>query len=327
MKALKTLMAALALAGMSFSAVAEPIQINIGHALGETSSYQVAGKHFADLMKQKVGDKVKVTLFPSSGLGGELKLVQGARTGVVDAMIVAQASLENTVKEYRVLSLPYLFTDYAEANRIMQGPVGNQLLDVLPKYNMVGLGWGAIYARSLASMKPVPDLAAMKGLKVRVIQSPGFVEAYRALGSQPTPTAYAELFLSLQNGVVDAAELSPDQTVADGFADVIKHYSVTAAHQLPSLFIMSKAKMDRLPEDVRKAVVDAGRESMKVAVKYQDQKLSEAFEVMKKRGVQVQYPNQAPFREAARGAWKEITKAAPGGEQFLVQIEAARAAK
>lgn len=327
MNVVKSLFAALALAGASFGASAEPIQINIGHALGDTSSYQVAGLHFAELMKQKVGDKVKVTLYPSGGLGGELKLVQGARTGVVDAMIIAQASLENTVREYRVLSLPYLFTDYEEANRIMQGPVGDRLLDVLPKYNMVGLGWGAVYARSLASMKPVPDLAAMKGLKVRVIQSPGFVEAYRALGSQPTPTAYAELFLSLQNGVVDAAELSPDQTVADGFAEVIKYYSVTAAHQLPSLFIISKAKFDRLPEDVRKAVEEAGRESMQVAVKFQDQKLAEAFDVLKQRGVQVQYPDQAPLREAARGAWDQIAKAAPGSEQFLVEIEAARAAK
>lgn len=327
MTIVKSLLAALALAGVSLGAAAQPIQINIGHALGDTSSYQAAGLHFAELMKQKVGDKVKVTLYPSGGLGGELKLVQGTRTGVVDAMIIAQASLENTVKEYRVLSLPYLFNDYEEANRIMQGPVGDRLLGVLPKYSMVGLGWGAVYARSLASMKPIPDLDAMKGLKVRVIQSPGFVEAYRALGAQPTPTAYAELFLSLQNGVVDAAELSPDQTVADGFAEVIKYYSATAVHQLPSLFIISKAKCDRLPEDVRAAVVEAGRESMKVAVQFQDKKLAEAFDVLKQRGVNVQYPDQAPFRAAARGAWPEIAKAAPGGEQFLAEIEAARAAK
>src|SRR5690606_21446595 len=123
--------------------------------------------------------KVKVTIFPNAALGGELKLVQGARTGVVDGLIVGQPSLENTVREYRVLSLPYLFDDYAQANRIMQGPVGDDLLDVLPKYNMVGLGWGAIYARSMASMKPVPDINAVKGMKVRVIQSPGYVEAYK----------------------------------------------------------------------------------------------------------------------------------------------------
>lgn len=78
---------------------------------------------------------------------------------------------------------------------------------------------------------------------------------------------------------------------------------------------------------MRKAVEEAGRESMQVAVKFQDQKLAEAFDVLKQRGVQVQYPDQAPLREAARGAWDQIAKAAPGGEQFLVEIEAARAAK
>ena len=324
MKKIAFLCAGLFASCVSVSAYANTIQINIGHVLGDTSSYQIAGKHFADLMEKKTDGKVKVSIFPNAALGGELKLVQGARTGVVDGLIVGQPSLENTVREYRVLSLPYLFDDYAQANRIMQGPVGDDLLDVLPKYNMVGLGWGAIYARSMASMQPVPDVNAVKGMKVRVIQSPGYVEAYKALGAQPTPTAYAELFMSLQNGVVDAAELSPDQTVGDGFADVIKHYSVTSVHQLPSLFIMSKAKFDNYPEDVQKAILEAGKESMKVAVEYQNKKLEEAFTVLEQKGVNVQRPDQAPFRELGRASWKEITSQAPGGEEFVARVEAAR---
>ena len=175
-------------------------------------------------------------------------------------------------------------------------------------------------------MKPVPNLEAVNGMKIRVIQSPGYVEAYKALGAQPTPTAYAELFMSLQNGVVDAAELSPDQTVGDGFADVIKHYSVTAVHQLPSLFIMSKAKFDGYPEDVQKAILEAGKESMKVAVEYQNKKLKEAFGVLKEKGVDVVYPDQAPFKEAGRASWKKIASESPGGEEFVAQVEAARAA-
>jgi len=312
------------LAWVGASAAAAPLQINIGHVLSERSTYQLASQHFAQTLRQKVGDQVEVRVFPASALGGELKLVQGARTGVVDAMIVATASLENTVQEYRFLSLPYLFDDYAEINRIMQGPIGDRLLAVLPKYNMVGLGWGAVYARSLASMKPIPDAAAMQGLKIRVIQSPGYVEAYRALGAQPTPAAYAELFLSLQNGVVDAAELSPDQTVSDGFADTIKYYSATAIHQLPSVLIMSKAKFDRLSPDVQQAVREAGRAAMQAAVAFQDQELARAFEVLKQKGVTVQTPDLAPFRQAAKAAWPTIVKAAPGGEQFVAEIEAAR---
>lgn len=326
MKTFKNLLAGSVLAAVSMAAQADdPIQINIGHALGETSSYQVAGLHFADLMDKKTNGRVKVTMYPSGSLGGELKLVQGVRTGVVDALIVGQPSLENTVKEYRVLSLPYLFDDYEQANRVMQGPVGDELLDVLSKYNMKGLGWGAIYARSLASMKPVDSLADMKGLKVRVIQSPGYVEAYKALGAQPTPTAYAELFLSLQNGVVDAAELSPDQTVGDGFVDAIKHYSVTAVHQLPSLFIISKNKFDKLPEDIQEAIETSGKEAMAVAVEYQNKKIAEAFDVLKQRGVAVHEPDQGPFREAARASWPRITSEAPGGEEFVARIESAKA--
>lgn len=309
---------------LSMGLQAKTIEINIGHALSENSSYQVAGHHFAKLMDEKTDGQVKVTMFPSGSLGGELKLVQGVRTGVVDALIVGQPSLENTVREYRVLSLPYLFDNYEQANTIMQGEVGDKLLDELDKYGMKGLGWGAIYARSMASMKPIKNLSDMQSLKVRVIQSPGYVEAYKALGAQPTPTAYAELFMSLQNGVVDAAELSPDQTVGDGFAEAIKHYSVTEVHQLPSLFIISKAKFESYPENVQEAIVEAGKDAMRVAVDYQNQKIVEAFNTMQEHGVQIERPDLTNFRAEARAAWDTITKSSPGGEEFVQQIEAAR---
>lgn len=308
----------------AFSLNAETIEINIGHALSENSSYQAASEHFAKLLDEKTQGKVKVSVFPSGSLGGELKLVQGARTGVVDALIVGQPSLENTVREYRVLSLPYLFDNYEQANSIMQGPVGDELLQELDKYGLVGLGWGAIYARSMASMKPINSIDDMQRLKVRVIQSPGYVEAYKSLGAQPTPTAYAELFLALQNGVVDAAELSPDQTVGDGFVEIIKDYSVTEVHQLPSLFIISKAKFDAYPADVQEAILEAGKDAMRIAVEYQDEKMIEAFKTMEEQGVNIARPDLTPFREQARGAWSVITKEAPGGEEFVRQIEEAR---
>src|SRR5699024_3727742 len=110
-------------------------------------------------------------------------------------------------------------------------------------------------------------------------------EAYESLGSQPTPTAYGELFLALQNGVVDAAELSPDQTVGDGFAEIIKNYSVTEVHQLPSLFIFSKVKFDGYPENVQEAIREAGKEAMQVALAYQDENMEKAFATMEEAGI------------------------------------------
>ncbi|MGO3891759.1 MAG: TRAP transporter substrate-binding protein [Paenalcaligenes sp.] len=324
MKKIVKFVAGVSLLAAALGVSAKPIEINIGHALSENSSYQVAAEHFAKLMNEKTNGEVTVKIFPSGTLGGELKLVQGLRTGVVDASIMGQPSLENTVREYRILSLPYLFNNYEEANTIMQGPVGDNLLQELDKYNMVGLGWGAIYARSMASMKPVNTVDDMGHLKVRVIQSPGYVEAYKSLGSQPTPTAYAELFLALQNGVVDAAELSPDQTVGDGFSETIKHYAVTEVHQLPSLFIMSKAKYAGYPEDVQQAIKESAQSAMEVALQYQDQKMADAFTTMEAKGITITRPDLTAFKEKARAGWPRIMQDSPGGEEFLRQIEEAR---
>jgi TRAP-type C4-dicarboxylate transport system substrate-binding protein len=157
-----------------------------------------------------------------------------------------------------------------------------------------------------------------------VIQSPGYVEAYRSLGSQPTPTAYGELFLALQNGVVDAAELSPDQTVGDGFSETIKYYTVSEVHQLPSLFIMSKAKYASYPENVQQAIKEASQSAMEVALQYQDQKMADAFTTMETKGITIVRPDLTPFKEKARAGWPRIMQDSPGGEDFLRQIEDAR---
>lgn len=320
MKKVLNLIVGLSCLSITTAVSAQEVEIKIGHALSEHSSYQVAAEHFAKTLQEKAKGKVSVKIFPSGTLGGELKLVQGLRTGVVDAAIIGQPSLENTVREYKVLSLPYLFDGYHEANEIMQGKVGSQLLTVLDKYGMKGIGWGAIYARSIAATKPINSIDDMHRLKVRVIQSPGYVAAYQALGAQSTPTAYGELFMALQNGVVDAAELSPDQTVGDGFVEIIKSFSVTEVHQLPSIFIFSKAKFQRYPKDIQDLIESAGKEAVKVAVNYQNEQMVRAIDVMKQKGVKVVTPDLTPFKEKARASWDSIVKTAPDGESIVREI-------
>ena len=324
MKVLTAAFAGLMMLSGATAASAQQIQINIGHVLSEASSYQAGAKRFGEILAERTGGRVKVNLFPAGSLGGEIRLIQGARTGTVDAMVVGQPSIENTVTEYKVLSLPYLFDDTKQAYRILQGDVGKGLLDVLSKYNMVGLGWGGVFERNFASMKPIESMDSMKGLKVRVIQSPGYVQAYEALGSQPTPTAYAELFLALQNGVVDACELGPDQTVSDGFADVIRYYSHTRVHFLPSALIMSKVKFNALPKDIQPIVIEAGREAMLYAAEFHEKAVVAGIDAMKERKITFSEPPLEPFRAAAQKSWDRVIGDVPDGKSILADIENAK---
>lgn len=306
---------------------AQTHQMNIGHVLSDKSSYQVGMKHFSDEMAKRTNGRVKVNIFPAGGLGGELRLVQGGVAGTVDAFIIGQPSLEATIPEFKILSLPYLFDSEAEALKTLRGSFGQKLMDLLPKHNMIGLGWAGVFTRGIPATRPVETANDLRGLKVRVMQSPGYISTFNSLGSQPTPIPFGELFMALQTRVVDATDLSPDLVISGQFLKAITHYAQPGIHQLPSIFIMSKVKYDSLPEDIRKIILEVGRESAAVAATEQSRLMAAGLEEMRTAGVKISTPNPATFREAALKSWPAITAGVPNVDAYLAELQAAKAAK
>lgn len=310
----------LSIAGAS----AQNIEISLGHAHTEQGSYhKIALKFQEELAKSGIN----VTIFPNATLGGELRMLQGVRTGSVDAIMVSQPSLENIIPEYRVLSLPYLFEDQDHLNAVLHGAPGRKLLDVLQNYGMVGFDWGSVYERNIAGSKAVKSIDDMAGLKIRVVQSPGFVKAYEALGAQPTAMAYSELFLALQNGVVDAAELATGQIISDGFAEVVSNYSYTRVNYIPTLMVMSANKFNSYPKAVQDKISAAAEVAMKYGYDYVLNEDAEAVKALEARGVQFWHPDLKPFIEKARSAWGDIlgdTADNPDVKAFLAEAEKLR---
>ncbi|MGE0845896.1 MAG: TRAP transporter substrate-binding protein [Flavobacteriaceae bacterium] len=312
---------------MPATAFAQSYELNIGHVLNEKSSYQAGMTYFADTMSARTNGAFKTNIFPAAGLGGELRLVQGAMTGTVDAFIIGQPSLESTIPQFKILSLPFLFESEEQAVKLLRGSFGQKFLDLLPEYNLVGLGWAGVFSRGLPANKAVASLDDMSGMKVRVMQSPGYVETFAALGSQPTPIAFGELFMSLQTGVVDATDLSPDLVISGQFMDAISHYSKMRIHQLPSIFIISKSKFDSFPEDIQKLVLEVGSEATMVAIEEQRRAMADGLEAMAKKGIAITEPDQSQFEQAAKKAWPSILKDVPQADEFLAALEAAKKAE
>lgn len=316
MKHLKKIGAVVAI-GLTASPLAAQTELSIGHVLGDTSSYQIASEKLAELVEERTNGEVIINVFSQGSLGGELRLIQGLRTGTVDLAFVATASLENTVPEVKVFSLPYLFSSKSQAYDRLASDPGQEMLDVFDDYNMIGLGWGAIYERSLPSMIPITSVEDMNGAKVRVIQAPGWVNTYEAMGAQATPLAYGELFLALQNRIVDAAELAPDQTVGDGFAEVITDYTLTRVHQLPSLMLASGTLQQRLTEEQLNVIREAAPEALAAGIEAHDEATDAALEKMSERGINIHEPDLEPFIEQARTAWPGLMEEIPGGETLV----------
>ncbi|MGF1659677.1 MAG: TRAP transporter substrate-binding protein [Rubrimonas sp.] len=323
---MKKLTAAL-IVGASLAATSAAAQttINLAHVLSEASAYQAIFARFKELAEERSGGAITVNIQCCGQAGNEGRLIQSVRTGVLDGAFVGGSSLETVVPDFRVLSLPYLFDDNAQANRILQGPTGDEMLGLLDEFGMTGLGWGAIFERNLATRQPVEAVEDLRNLKLRVLQTPGFVEAYNALGAQPTPMAYGEVFLAIQNGVVDGLEISPDAVVADRFVEAIGAYALTKVHQSTTVFVMGKARFEGLPAETQALVREAARDAIGHGLA-EHQRLNEAgLAKVREMGVTVTEPDLEPFMAAARASYPTILAGAPGGEALVAKIEAAKA--
>jgi TRAP-type C4-dicarboxylate transport system substrate-binding protein len=155
--------------------------------------------------------------------------------------VTSQAAVVNTIKEWQIFDVPYLFDSVDQANRALRSETGRKLLDLVDRQGMVGLSWLSILERDVVSAKkPVMKLADLDGFKIRVMQSPGFVKAYKTLGANPVPLPYGQLYLALQQGVVDGAESSPELMIQDKFAEVSKHFVLSHVNHMPVALLMSK---------------------------------------------------------------------------------------
>jgi tripartite ATP-independent transporter DctP family solute receptor len=316
--------AAAALVVAAGSAQAQEYTMTMAHVLSDQSPYQVTLNEFKSLIEERSGGSVAVEIQCCGQAGNETRAIQSMRTGILTGGFVGGSTLETVVPAYRVLSLPYLFENKEQAYEVLQSDMGREMLDLLDEYGMHGLGFGSIYERSVATKAParVESIEDMQGLKIRVLPTPGFVEAYKAMGTQPTPMSYGELFMAIQNNVVDALEISPDAIVADGFYETVNTYTMTKAHQSTTVMVLSKTWWDGLPADIQEMIQTAATDAIAVGIAAHDALADAGLVTAAEAGVEILEPDLAPFMESAKKSWDIILTDQPEATDFKNRFEA-----
>ncbi|EGP45854.1 TRAP transporter substrate-binding protein [Achromobacter insuavis] len=308
------------------SAPSHALNMDVGHTLTTDSPFHVGTQKFADILKEKSNGKITITVFPHSQLGGEITMIQGAVAGATDLFVTGQPALNNVVKEFLVFDAPFLFDNVQQANEILAGPVGDKFMDVLPKYGLVGLGWFSAIERNVFGDRAINAAGDLKGMKIRVIQSPGYVESYKTLGAQATPMAYSELYLALQQKVIDGGETTPDQFVSDKFIEVSRYFNMTHINIHPALLVMSKTRWDSLSPDEQKMVKAAADEAMAYARDYYKKVYDAGMKTMAEKGVTVVYPSDLDsLVQATRPVVQKLVGQAPNGQALYDAVIAAKA--
>lgn len=260
-----------------------------------------AVKFFGKLIEERTGGRLKLQVFHSSQLGQEADTLTQTRMGVIDMNRINMAPLNNLVPMTAVPGLPFVFRSVAHMRAVMDGAIGQSILDSLEPHGMVGLCYYDSGARSFYNGKrPIKTPADMAGLKIRVQQSDLFVSLVQALGANPTPMPFGEVFSALQTGVIDGAENNWPSYESTRHFEVSKFYSLTEHSMSPEVFVMAKRRWDALSAGDRDIVRAAAKESVPHMRKLWEAREESARKAVEARGAQINTVEKKPFIDAMK---------------------------
>jgi len=284
-----------------------------------------ATENLGKKLEAATGGRLSVQMYPSMQLGGEKETIEQTQIGAIQMSRVSVGTLGPVVDELNVLNIPFLFKSTAHAQKVMDGEIGAELLGKVSSNanaGLVGLCWMDAGARSFYNTKkPIQTLADMKGLKVRVIGNPMFVDMANALGANGVAMGYDQVFNALQTGVIDGAENNPPSYVFDNHYTAAKFYTLTEHLIVPEMLVFSKKVWNTLSKDDQALLMKFGREAQMeervLWTKYEQDAMAKA----RAAGVQVvEVADKKPFQDAVKPVWD---KYGPKYAEMIKRIQAA----
>jgi tripartite ATP-independent transporter DctP family solute receptor len=288
----------------------QPREIKLGYALAQNSHFGAAAQAWSDAVEKSPVNNFKFRHFPSSALGGEREMIEGLTLGTVEAVVVSNGVLSNFVPDAGVMDVPFLFRDTKHARAVLDGKFGEDLLAKFRARGLIALGWGEQGFRHLTNNKrPVAKPEDAKGLKIRVTENQVHIAAFRQLGIAPTPMAWPEVLVALQQGTIDGQENPVSVIVSAKLWQVQKHMTLTGHVYAPMALIVSPTLWASLNEAQKKAFTEGARVGGRASRQFVDDVEKKGVEEIKSHGVQVVGDvDKAAFRSALVPAYKQFAE-------------------
>jgi tripartite ATP-independent transporter DctP family solute receptor len=286
----------------------QTLKMNI--SISQNSHYGAAVDVFAREVEKRTDGRYKIQNFYSGALGAERESIEALQVGTLDLTMTSTGPIPNFVPEVAILDIPFLFKDYAQARATLDGPIGQERLLKFPSKGLVALAWGENGFRHMTNNKRqvvVPD--DLKGLKMRTMENPVHMQAYKAFGIIPTPMAFTEVFTALQQGTVDGQENPLSVITAARLDQVQKYLSLTGHVYSPAVFLMNKAQWEMLSDADKQSFLDAAREGVKANRARVDDDERRAVADLRARGMTVaENVDKAKFQAALGPAYADFAR-------------------
>ena len=236
------------------------VTLKIGHVEPEDRSTHKALLNFKKNVEERSKGRLKIEIYPNGSLGGDVQLTEAVATGSLDMALPSTSVLTTYSDEFGILDMPYLFKDAQSAFAAMDGDVGKTLADKVKAKGIDILGYTYNGPRSTTSkVKPIEKPEDLQGLKMRVMESPIFIDYYKTLGANPTPMSFTELYTGLQQGTVEAQENPPSLTFANKFYEVQKYSSIDEHVHNFLAFLINDNKFKSLSADDQKILTEEAK--------------------------------------------------------------------
>jgi tripartite ATP-independent transporter DctP family solute receptor len=307
------LLAALAAAGVALVAAVPAsaqtvLKMNI--SVAQNSHYGVAVDAFAKEVEQRTQGRYKVQNHYAGALGAERESVEAVQLGTLDLTLTSTGPIPNFVPEVAILDIPFLFRDYAHARAVLDGPIGQEMLAKFDAKGIKALAWAENGFRHMTNSKRAinaPD--DLKGLKMRTMENPIHIAAYKNFGIIPTPMAFTEVFTALQQGTVDGQENPLSVISSAKFEQVQKYMTLTGHVYSPAVILMGKAQFDKLSAADKQAFLDAAKEAVKANRARVDDDERKAVADLRSKGMQVvESVDKAKFQATLSPAYADFAK-------------------
>jgi tripartite ATP-independent transporter DctP family solute receptor len=285
----------------------------------------VAVENLGKKLDAATNGRYSVQMYPSMQLGGEKEAIEQAQIGAIAFARVSVGALGPVIDDLNVFNLPYVFRNTTHMQHVIDGPIGQELLDKVTNSGkgLVGLCWMDAGARNFYNTKkPIKTMADLKGMKVRVMGNPMFVEMANSMGGNGIAMGYDQVFSALQTGVVDGAENNPPSFVFDNHYQVAKYYTVDEHLIVPEMVVFSKKAWDAMSKDDQALLVKFAREAQQEERKLWEVYEQQAMDKAKAAGIQiiqVSDSDKKVFQDAVKPVWD---KYGPKFAELIKRIQA-----
>lgn len=266
--------------------------------------YNLGLERFAELVDQRTGGGVKIEIFPNAQLGDERANIEDLQMGTLDIAVTSTGPLGNFLEDYLILDLPYLFSGYDHAHAVLDGEIGQALMEELGTLNIVGGAfWENGFRQMTNSKRPIHTPADCAGLKLRCMENQAHMAAFSALDMDPTPMAWSEVFTALQQGTIDGQENPIAVIYSNAIYETQAHLAITNHVYSAALILFSQSAMDKLTPEQQEVLLTAAREVADYERSQCEDGEAEQIAKMQEAGCQVTYPDISAFQEALSGVY------------------------